>query len=89
MLTSDYYIDRNMETVAHVISLGFWLAGSAFIVAFLKAYWNKPPVATGSVDKAIFWSQCTYAVHTKFVRFSIQSLLHHYLHHFGQRRFSK
>ncbi|KAI8581066.1 hypothetical protein K450DRAFT_234472 [Umbelopsis ramanniana AG] len=48
MLTADYYIDRDMETVAHVISLGFWLAGSAFIVAFLKAYWNKPPVSTAS-----------------------------------------
>jgi hypothetical protein len=47
MLTSDYYIDRDMETVAHVISLGFWLAGSAFIISFLKSYWNKPPVATG------------------------------------------
>jgi uncharacterized membrane protein YccC len=33
--------------VAHIISLGVWLAGSAFVVAFLKAYWNKPPVATG------------------------------------------
>jgi len=48
MLTSDYYIDRDMETVAHVISLGFWLAGSAFVISFLKAYWNKPPVATAS-----------------------------------------
>ncbi|KAG2175599.1 hypothetical protein INT43_001246 [Umbelopsis isabellina] len=48
MITSDYYIDRDMETVAHIISLGFWLAGSAFVVAFLKAYWNKPPVATAS-----------------------------------------
>lgn len=52
MLTSDYYIDRDMETVAHVISLGFWLAGSAFVISFLKAYWNKPPVATGMCENA-------------------------------------
>lgn len=47
MLTTDFFVDRNLFTVAHAISLGFWLAGSTFTVAFLKAHWNKPPVATG------------------------------------------
>jgi hypothetical protein len=31
--------------------LGFWLAGATFMVAFLKAHWNKPPVATGKEKK--------------------------------------
>ncbi|OAD04671.1 hypothetical protein MUCCIDRAFT_72929 [Mucor lusitanicus CBS 277.49] len=48
MITTDFFVDRNMFHVAHAISLGFWLAGSTFIVAFLKAHWNKPPVATAS-----------------------------------------
>ncbi|KAG2201966.1 hypothetical protein INT47_000505, partial [Mucor saturninus] len=48
MATTDYFVDKDLFTVAHVISLGFWLAGSTFTVAFLKAHWNKPPVATAS-----------------------------------------
>lgn len=48
MITTDFFVDRNLSTIAHVISLGFWLAGSTFVVAFLKAHWNKPPVATGT-----------------------------------------
>ncbi|KAK4510949.1 uncharacterized protein ATC70_000058 [Mucor velutinosus] len=48
MITTDFFVDRNMFNIAHAISLGFWLAGSTFIVAFLKAHWNKPPVATAS-----------------------------------------
>ncbi|RCI02093.1 hypothetical protein CU098_001037, partial [Rhizopus stolonifer] len=48
MLTTDFFVDRNMFVVAHLISLGFWLTGSTFIVSFLKAHWNKPPVATAS-----------------------------------------
>lgn len=48
MFTTDYFVDRNYFLVAHLISLLFWLAGSTFIVSFLKAHWNKPPVATAS-----------------------------------------
>ncbi|EPB82598.1 hypothetical protein HMPREF1544_10682 [Mucor circinelloides 1006PhL] len=48
MITTDFFVDRNLFSIAHAISLGFWLAGSTFIVAFLKAHWNKPPVATAS-----------------------------------------
>ncbi|PHZ11973.1 uncharacterized protein RHIMIDRAFT_237792 [Rhizopus microsporus ATCC 52813] len=48
MFTTDYFIDRNHETIAHCISLFVWLAGATFTVSFLKAHWNKPPVATAS-----------------------------------------
>ncbi|CAO3632466.1 unnamed protein product [Cunninghamella blakesleeana] len=46
MFTTDYFVDKNQFAIAHSISLIFWLAGSTFIVAYLKAHWNKPPVAT-------------------------------------------
>ncbi|CAO3634627.1 unnamed protein product [Cunninghamella echinulata] len=46
MITTDYFVDNNEFLIAHTISLMFWLAGSTFIVAYLKAHWNKPPVAT-------------------------------------------
>ncbi|KAI8339686.1 Fusaric acid resistance protein-like-domain-containing protein [Chlamydoabsidia padenii] len=48
MLTTDFFVDLGYFDLAHAISLIFWLAGSTFIVAFLKAHWNKPPVATAS-----------------------------------------
>ena len=54
MFTTDFFVDSHLATVAHVISLGFWLAGSTFVVAFLKAHWNKPPVATGSFFFCLF-----------------------------------
>jgi hypothetical protein len=47
MITTDFFIDRNMFTLAHTLSLCFWLAGATLIIAFFKAHWNKPPVATG------------------------------------------
>lgn len=50
MITTDFFIDKNLFTVAHVVSLGFWLSGATFLIAFLKAHWNKPPVATGKYD---------------------------------------
>ncbi|KAI8367685.1 Fusaric acid resistance protein-like-domain-containing protein [Radiomyces spectabilis] len=48
MITTDFFIDRDYYNTAHVISLFFWLAGATYIVSFLKAHWNKPPVATAS-----------------------------------------
>jgi hypothetical protein len=55
MITTDFFVDQNLFLAAHTISLGFWLAGATFIVAFLKAHWNKPPVATGNThDSYLF-----------------------------------
>ncbi|CAO3651153.1 unnamed protein product [Mucor fragilis] len=48
MITTDFFVDRDYYLVAHSISVFFWLAGATFIVSFLKAHWNKPPVATAS-----------------------------------------
>lgn len=48
MVTTDFFVDRDYYLVAHLISLFFWLSGATFIVSFLKAHWNKPPVATAS-----------------------------------------
>lgn len=54
MVTTDFFIDRDLYVVAHTISLCFWLAGATFIVSFLKAHWNKPPVATGTTGDLFF-----------------------------------
>ncbi|KAI9496374.1 Fusaric acid resistance protein-like-domain-containing protein [Zychaea mexicana] len=48
MITTDFFIDRGYFDIAHTLSLFIWLAGPTFVVAFLKAHWNKPPVATAS-----------------------------------------
>ncbi|KAG1448529.1 hypothetical protein G6F56_008915 [Rhizopus delemar] len=47
MLTTDFFIDRQETLMAHTFSL-VWLAAATFVIAFLKAHWNKPPVATAS-----------------------------------------
>ncbi|KAI7853809.1 Fusaric acid resistance protein-like-domain-containing protein [Circinella umbellata] len=48
MISTDYFVDRNYYDIAHSISLFFWLAGATYVIAFFKAHWNKPPVATAS-----------------------------------------
>ncbi|KAI8647098.1 Fusaric acid resistance protein-like-domain-containing protein [Parasitella parasitica] len=48
MVTADFFVDRDHYLVAHSISLFFWLSGATFIVSFLKAHWNKPPVSSAS-----------------------------------------
>jgi uncharacterized membrane protein len=94
MATTDFFIDQQLTLVAHLLSLLFWLAGATFIVSFLKAHWNKPPVATGKT-KLYFCEMMPYML-TAFCFcllvllfvcllfalfcFSLKSLLHHYLH---------
>ncbi|KAI9323263.1 Fusaric acid resistance protein-like-domain-containing protein [Dichotomocladium elegans] len=48
MVTTDYFVDRNLYQVAHAMSLLVWLAGASWTISFFKAHWNKPPVATAS-----------------------------------------
>lgn len=47
MYTTDYFLDNNMAMTAMVISLGVWLAGSTFVISYLKARINTPSVLTG------------------------------------------
>lgn len=47
MYTTDYFLDNNMPTTAAVISLGVWLAGSTFVISYLKARINTPSILTG------------------------------------------
>ena len=53
MISTDFFVDRNYYDIAHSISLFFWLAGATYVIAFFKAHWNKPPVATGKKEKKI------------------------------------
>ncbi|KAI7873761.1 hypothetical protein K492DRAFT_211962 [Lichtheimia hyalospora FSU 10163] len=48
MVTTDFFIDHGYDVVAHTLSLLLWLAGPTAVIAFFKAHWNKPPVATAS-----------------------------------------
>jgi hypothetical protein len=49
MATSDYLLDYDMPITASAISLGFWLAGSVFVISYLKAKLNKPNIFTGNL----------------------------------------
>ncbi|KAG0164203.1 hypothetical protein DFQ30_010299 [Apophysomyces sp. BC1015] len=46
LATSTYLHDLGHHITACVVTLGFWLAGSTFIIAFLKAHVNKPSLLT-------------------------------------------
>lgn len=39
--SEDYYV------TSCCVTLGFWLAGSTFVLSFIKAHYNKPTIATG------------------------------------------
>jgi hypothetical protein len=83
MITTDFFVDRHLTLLAHTVSLGFWLAGATFMVAFLKAHWNKPPVATGKEKKN--------AVRKKKVDTltSFQFVFYYYIYYCCSRRICK
>lgn len=50
MYTTDYFLDNDMALVAYCVSLGVWLAGSTFVISYLKAKLNTPSVMTGMIN---------------------------------------
>jgi hypothetical protein len=50
MYTTDYFLDNEMPNIAYAIALGVWLAGSTFIISYLKAKINTPSILTGTYD---------------------------------------
>lgn len=48
MYTTDYFLENDMQNTAYMISLGVWLAGSTFVISYLKAKINTPSVLTGT-----------------------------------------
>ncbi|KAI8142257.1 Fusaric acid resistance protein-like-domain-containing protein [Fennellomyces sp. T-0311] len=49
LATSDFLmIDHHLYLESCIVTLGFWLAGSTFIVSFFKAHLNKPSIRTAS-----------------------------------------
>ncbi|CEP18223.1 hypothetical protein [Parasitella parasitica] len=57
MYTTDYFLDHDMALTAYSVSLGIWLAGSTFVISYLKAKLNTPSVMTvrqGSGNEAEF-----------------------------------
>jgi hypothetical protein len=87
MVSTDYFVDRNMSGIAHLISLGLWLTGSTFVIAFLKAHWNKPPVATGKYLSSVIYSVFIYLLLDSMISFKF--VFHYYIYHCSARRFSK
>lgn len=43
-LRSEYYY-----VTSCCVTLGFWLAGSTFVLSFIKAHYNKPSIGTGNL----------------------------------------
>ncbi|KAI8887415.1 hypothetical protein K501DRAFT_242578 [Backusella circina FSU 941] len=48
MYTTNYFIENSMPITAAVVTLGVWLAGSTFLISYLKAKINTPSILTAS-----------------------------------------
>ncbi|KAI8376126.1 Fusaric acid resistance protein-like-domain-containing protein [Radiomyces spectabilis] len=48
MATTDYFMDHHMYVASCMVTLCVWLAGSTFVIAFLKARVNSPSINTAS-----------------------------------------
>lgn len=63
MYTTDYFLDNEMPMTASFVSLGVWLAGSTFVISYLKARINTPNILTG---KYLYvhhkWSNYSYLI---------------------------
>ncbi|OBZ85235.1 Uncharacterized protein C26F1.08c [Choanephora cucurbitarum] len=47
MLVAIYLRSEGYYVTSCCVTLGFWLAGSTFVLSFIKAYYNKPTIGTG------------------------------------------
>ncbi|PHZ17440.1 uncharacterized protein RHIMIDRAFT_232867 [Rhizopus microsporus ATCC 52813] len=47
MWVAIYLRSHNYYVTSCIVTVGFWLAGSTFILSFIKARYNKPAIATG------------------------------------------
>ncbi|KAI8049144.1 uncharacterized protein B0P05DRAFT_563912 [Gilbertella persicaria] len=47
MLVAIYLRSEDYYVTSCCVTLGFWLAGSTFVLSFIKAHYNKPTIGTG------------------------------------------
>ncbi|KAK4517546.1 uncharacterized protein ATC70_000885 [Mucor velutinosus] len=47
MLIAIYLRSEDYYVTSCCVTLGFWLAGSTFVLSFIKAHYNKPAIGTG------------------------------------------
>ncbi|KAI8647527.1 hypothetical protein BD408DRAFT_378306 [Parasitella parasitica] len=47
MLVAIYLRSQDYYVTSCCVTLGFWLAGSTFVLSFIKAHYNKPAIGTG------------------------------------------
>lgn len=51
MLIAIYLRSEDYYVTSCCVTLGFWLAGSTFVLSFIKAHYNKPSIGTGTTMK--------------------------------------
>lgn len=51
MLVAIYLRSEDYYVTSCCVTLGFWLAGSTFVLSFIKAHYNKPSIGTGTCVK--------------------------------------
>lgn len=49
MLVAIYLRSEDYYVTSCCVTLGFWLAGSTFVLSFIKAHYNKPAIGTGNI----------------------------------------
>lgn len=49
MLIAIYLRSEDYYVTSCCVTLGFWLAGSTFVLSFIKAHYNKPAIGTGTL----------------------------------------
>lgn len=47
MVVAIYLRSEDFYVTSCCVTLGFWLAGSTFVLSFIKAHYNKPSIGTG------------------------------------------
>lgn len=47
MVTAIYLRSEDYYVTSCCVTLGFWLAGSTFVLSFIKAHYDKPSIGTG------------------------------------------
>lgn len=50
MLVAIYLRSEDYYVTSCCVTLGFWLAGSTFVLSFIKAHYNKPAIGTGNIS---------------------------------------
>jgi hypothetical protein len=62
MVTAIYLRSEDYYITSCCVTLGFWLAGSTFVLSFIKAHYNKPSIGTGKLLASYYWSKILISI---------------------------